>query len=325
MAQRPVAGQGRGTRLALTLLLLLTLAACASSGGEVERSELGRSSSPGIEGQWVTVQRGDTLGAIAARADVPLARLERFNPGVDARRLAVGQRLLVPTQQERAPSGGPYRYQVRPGDTYSGIARRFNTTASRIQSANPDTQPTQLRVGQVIQVPLRGGATAATASSSAPSGSSTSPSRQSGASSSASASPSSASGGNGALPSSAGDWPWPLDDYQVVRAFGTDSRGTLQPMLLATSNGAKAKAVADGDVRFAGSMRQLGRVVIVHHRDNLQSVYALCEALLVEDGARVSRGTPLCEVGLSSSTERHDLLFDIRQGGKPIDPRRVLR
>ncbi|MCG6657059.1 LysM peptidoglycan-binding domain-containing protein [Halomonas campisalis] len=320
MAQRPVAGKGRGARLALSLLMLLILAACASSGGEVQRS-----GDPGIAGHWITVQRGDTLGALAARADVPLARLERFNPGVDPRRLAVGQRLLVPTHQERAPSGGPYRYQVRPGDTYSGIARRFNTTASRIQSANPGTQPTQLRVGQVIQVPLRGSGAAASATASRPSPSSGG-ARRSAASGSSRASPtSSASGSNGALPASAGNWPWPLDDYRVVRSFGADSRGTLQPMLLATGNGAKAKAVADGDVRFAGSMRQLGRVVIVHHSGNLQSVYALCDSLLVEDGARVSRGTPLCEVGLSNATERHDLLFDIRQGGKPIDPRRVLR
>ncbi|BBI51316.1 hypothetical protein HORIV_37370 [Vreelandella olivaria] len=71
------------------------------------------------------VQRGDTLGKLAARANVPLERLERFNPGVNARRLEIGQRLLIPTQQERAPSGGPYRYQIRPGDTFSSIARHF--------------------------------------------------------------------------------------------------------------------------------------------------------------------------------------------------------
>ncbi|MBZ0330316.1 M23 family metallopeptidase [Halomonas sp. ANAO-440] len=313
MAQCPLAGKGRSARLALTLAILLWLAGCASSGssGDVQRS-----GDPGIAGSWVTVQRGDTLGSIAARADVPLARLQRFNPDANPNRLAVGQRLLVPTQQERAPSGGPYRYQVRPGDTYSGIARRFSTTSARIQSANPGIEPTRLRVGQVIQVPLQGGpARSAPAAASRP---------QSGAGSSATRSTPPATD-TSSLPSSARNWPWPLDDYRVVRPFGSDSRGTLQPMLLATGSGAKAKAVADGDVRFAGSMRQLGRVVIVHHADNLQSVYALCDSILVDDGARISRGTPLCEVGYSNSTERYDLLFDLRLGGKPIDPRRVLR
>ncbi|MGR4068167.1 LysM peptidoglycan-binding domain-containing protein [Billgrantia sp. C5P2] len=317
MAQRPVAGKRPGAHIALTLicvLTLLSLAGCASPGGEVQRS-----GDAGIAGNWVVVQRGDTLGSIAARADVPLARLQRFNPDVNPSRLAVGQRLLIPSQQERAPSGGPYRYQIRPGDTYSAVARRFGTTPARIQSANPGVEPTRLRVGQVIQVPLRG-ATAVAASTPSSSGN-----RSSGNSTSAPARTATPPPAPSAVPNSARNWPWPLDDYRIVRAYGTDIHGTLQPMLLATNRGARAKAVADGDVRFTGSMRQLGRVVIVHHADNLQSVYALCDTLLVDDGARVARGTPLCEVGFSNATERFDLLFDMRLGGKPIDPRRVLR
>ncbi|MFO8046005.1 MAG: peptidoglycan DD-metalloendopeptidase family protein, partial [Halomonas sp.] len=220
------------------------------------------------------------------------------------------------TQQERAPSGGPYRYQVRPGDTFTSIARRFGTRAARLQSANPGIVPTDLRVGQVIQVPLAGGATTASRV--------TSPS--SGGGSSNTPAPARASLPDpGDLPRSARNWPWPLEDYRIVRAFGADARGTLQPMLLATNRGAQARAVADGEVRFADSMRQLGQVVIVHHADNLQSVYALCETPRVANGDRVRRGTPVCEVGFSSASERYDLLFDLRHGGKPVDPRRVLR
>lgn len=294
------------------LLALLLVGACAGRGGEVQRA-----AEPAIAGQWVTIQRGDTLGAIARRANVPLERLTRFNPGVDARRLAVGQRLLVPTQRERAPSGGPYRYQIRPGDTYAGIARRFATSAERIQSANPGAAPTRLRVGQVIQVPLKGSApsqrqAAASSNGTRPTATKAAPSRT-------------ASRNNGTLPASARNWPWPLDDYRIVRGYGTDNHGTLQPMLLATREGASAKAVADGEVRFSGSMRQLGRVVIVHHDENLQSVYALCDSLSVKEGSSVKQGTPLCSVGYSNATERYDLLFDLRQGGKPIDPKRVLR
>ncbi|MDP3535651.1 MAG: LysM peptidoglycan-binding domain-containing protein [Halomonas sp.] len=259
------------------------------------------------------VQRGDTLGQLAARASVPLERLERFNPGVSAQNLSAGQRLLIPTQQERAPSGGPYRYQIRAGDTYSSIARHFGTTSGRLQSANPSTPATALRVGQIVSVPL---GSSAARSASASSGSS-SASRPAAAPSTPAPSAS--------LPASARRWPWPLEDYRIVRRFGADSRGTLQPMLLATQEGANAKAVAPGEVRFADGMRQLGDVVIVHHADNLQTVYALCARILVRVGQQVSTGDPLCEIGQSSSTQRYDLLFDLRQGGKPIDPRQVLR
>ncbi|WP_416140715.1 LysM peptidoglycan-binding domain-containing protein [Halomonas sp. HK25] len=311
MAQRPVAGKGR---LALALMLVaLLLGGCAS---RPDAPASARTSSTAEGSGWVVVQRGDTLGEIARRGGVPLERLQRFNPDADSRRLAVGQRLLMPTQQERAPSGGPYRYQVRPGDTYSSIARRFGTRSSRIQAANPGVEPTALRVGQVLQVPFAGGTATA--------GRSTSAGASSG-SASASPTPRASLPDPGDLPRSARNWLWPLEDYRIVRAFGADGRGTLQPMLLATDRGAQARAVADGEVRFADSMRQLGEVVIIHHAENLQSVYALCETPRVTNGDRVSRGTPVCEVGYSSASERYDLLFDLRHGGKPIDPRRVLR
>lgn len=301
MAQRPVARQGRLARLALTLLVLV-LTGCA---GQPTDSD---SSSRLHAGNWITIQRGDTLGMIARRAGIPLVRLERFNPGVDAHRLAVGQRLLVPSRQERAPSGGPYRYQIRPGDTYAAIARHFGTRASRLQAANPDISPTSLRVGQLIQVPLAG----RTRAIPSPAPTDTSPTPR------ATSSPD-----RDAV--AARDWPWPLKDYRIARRFGPDSRGTLQPMLLATQRGARARAVAAGEVRFAGSMRQLGQVVIVHHPGNLQSVYALCERLLVDSGTDVTEGTPLCEVGFHAATQRHELLFDMRRDGKPLDPARVLR
>ncbi|ERL52812.1 hypothetical protein BJB45_16165 [Halomonas huangheensis] len=289
----------------------MILAGCANQSSHPPSSgQAISSSSASISGNWVTIQRGDTLGSIASRAGVPLVRLERFNPGIDSRHLAVGQRVLVPGQRERAPSGGPYRYQVRAGDTYSSIARYFNSNPQRIQNANPGVKATDMRVGQLIQVPLN--STRATASSS-------------GATSSSSASTSAQLPDPGNVPSKARGWPWPLDDYRIVRRYGADSRGVLQPMLLATDEGAQAKAVANGEVSFADSMRQLGKVVILHHSDNLQSVYALCDSVLVKNGQQVTAGTPLCRVGRHSSTGRYDLLFDMRHGGKPINPTTILR
>nr|WP_298415333.1 LysM peptidoglycan-binding domain-containing protein [uncultured Halomonas sp.] len=288
------------------------LSGCASSPSTTSRGPLA--------GNWVTIQRGDTLGAIARRADVPLVRLQRFNPGVNARQLAIGQRILVPSKNERAPSGGPYRYQVRPGDTYSNIARYFGTTAGRIQAANRSANPSQLRIGQMVQVPLKGDSrTRSTAGVSRPaSRPATRPAPRAVAKPVSRPTPK-------PLPRGSKGWPWPLNDYRIVRQFGADKHGTLQPMLLSSSAGSEARSVADGQVRFASSMRQLGRVVIVHHPDNLQTVYALCDILKVNDGDQVKAGTPVCTVGYSGATQRYDLLFDVRHGGKPIDPRKVLR
>lgn len=295
MAQRAVARQGSTARIVALTLLLALLGGCAGGpGGSAWRGGV-------VAGNWVSIQRGDTLGEIARRADVPLVRLQRFNPGVEARHLAIGQRILVPSQRERAPAGGPYRYQIRPGDTFYSVAQYFGTTAGRIVAANHSLDPSDLRIGQLIEVPLHGGGAPARSATAA------------------------RLPDPGPLPKRIGDWAWPLSDYRIVRHFGVDSRGSLQPMLLTTQQGSVAKAVADGQVRFANSMRQLGKVVIVHHPNNLQSVYALCAELKVSEGQAVKTGMPICTVGYSGDTQRYDLLFDVRHGGKPIDPRKVLR
>ncbi|KAA0019313.1 LysM peptidoglycan-binding domain-containing protein [Salinicola corii] len=296
MVELIVAGKRRGALL-LLLGLTLVLAGCASGGGNHASIADG--------GGWVTVQRGDTLGRIASQAGVPLLRLQRFNPGVDSRRLAVGQRLLLPSQQERAPGGGPYRYQVRRGDSLYSIARYFGANPQRVQAANTGIDPSQLAVGQLIQIPLAGGS-ASRRTPPTPAASRSLPDP-------------------GPLPSSASQWRWPLDDYTIERRFGRDAHGTLQPMMLSTPSPATAKATTSGKVRFASGMRQLGQVVILHHADNMQSVYAFCDRLMVSEGQSVSAGTPLCEIGKENGSSRYHLLFDLRHGGKPVDPAGVLR
>lgn len=307
MVERAMAGEGRRPRCKIASLifaasLALLLASCASSPQQQSVSR----DSGAIAGNWITIQRGDTLGEIAKQADVPLLRLQRFNPGVQSRELAVGQRILVPHGTERAPSGGPYRYRIRPGDTFSKVARHFGTSPITIVAANSNVDPSGLAVGQLVDVPLKQGAGGVTSSASTSSRkSATLPDP-------------------GPLPKTGANWSWPLADYSITRRFGKDSRGTLQPMLLSTGKGARANAVNDGEVKFADSMRQLGQVVIVHHEGNLQSVYANCKELLVKSGAKVSRGNPLCEVDVNERGQT-ELLFDMRHGGKPIDPARLLR
>lgn len=303
-----MAGEGRRPRckkiasLIFAFSLSLLLASCASPPGQQGASR----DSGSVAGDWITIQRGDTLGEIAQRADVPLLRLQRFNPGVQSRGLAVGQRILVPHGTERAPSGGPYRYRIRPGDTFSKVARHFGTSPTTLVAANNNVDPSGLAVGQLVNVPLKHGTGGGGSSAAKPSRkSATLPDP-------------------GPLPETNAKWSWPLADYNVTRRFGKDSRGTLQPMLLGTGKGARANAVNDGEVKFSDSMRQLGQVVIVHHEGNLQSVYANCKQLLVKSGAKVTRGNPLCEVGVNERGQT-ELLFDMRHGGKPIDPARLLR
>jgi len=46
----------------------------------------------------------------------------------------------------------PQYYRLRPGETISDVALRFNTTVAALLALNPKIQPTRLSVGQRIRV-----------------------------------------------------------------------------------------------------------------------------------------------------------------------------
>lgn len=59
-----------------------------------------------------------------------------------------------PTPTPRpSPTPRPRTYKVRSGDTLSGIATRFGTTVAKLAALNNITNPSLLRVGQVLKIP----------------------------------------------------------------------------------------------------------------------------------------------------------------------------
>ena len=76
-----------------------TNAATGSSGATASSSDTtGEAASNGddAQGAFYTVQRGDTMGAIARKFDIPLDSLLDANPGVNPRALQIGQRIRIP-------------------------------------------------------------------------------------------------------------------------------------------------------------------------------------------------------------------------------------
>ncbi|MCB1051315.1 MAG: LysM peptidoglycan-binding domain-containing protein [Acidobacteria bacterium] len=50
------------------------------------------------------------------------------------------------------------RYKVRRGDTFSAIAKRNGVSVSSLQQANPGISPKRLQIGQMLVLPIKGGA-----------------------------------------------------------------------------------------------------------------------------------------------------------------------
>ncbi|MFQ5880273.1 MAG: LysM peptidoglycan-binding domain-containing protein [Dehalococcoidia bacterium] len=117
-----------------------------------------------------TVQRGDTLSAIAKRLGVDLQELIRVNNISDPNRLLVGQVLVLPGGQATAtpapqgatptPAAGGTEecgdtYTVQPGDSPSRIAQKCGVDVNELMDLNGITDPRRLFVGQELQIPGR--------------------------------------------------------------------------------------------------------------------------------------------------------------------------
>jgi membrane-bound lytic murein transglycosylase D len=116
--------------------------------------------------RWVQhkVKGGDTLSQIAARYHTTSAAI-RSNNALKGNTIRVGQSLLVPVSATGTLPSNPMlaragyghrattSYRVQRGDSLWTISRRFNTTVTRLATANGLNRQAYLRPGQTLRVP----------------------------------------------------------------------------------------------------------------------------------------------------------------------------
>ena len=112
------------------------------------------------------VKKNDSLAKIAKAKGVTLKALQEANPGVDPRKLKVGQKIQVPAPADTgaavasdagvaAPThvkAATSTYVVKAGDSLAKIARQHGTTAKAIQAAN-NLKTTRINAGQKLKLP----------------------------------------------------------------------------------------------------------------------------------------------------------------------------
>ena len=115
---------------------------------------------------------------------------------------------------------------------------------------------------------------------------------------------------------------WPVSGHLVAR-FGDARAGGVRwdGVLVATERGAPVKAVCEGRVIYADWLPGLGLLAIVDHGDGYLSLYGHNEQLFKAAGEHVAAGEALAAAGDSGGSGRTELYFEIRKGGRPVDPR----
>jgi peptidoglycan lytic transglycosylase D len=126
---------------------------------------LGRNDLDLVDLEQYTIQSGDTLYALGEYYGVAADLIIEFNPGLNPRRLMIGDKVLIPLMQPMLPYRGPVsgeppelfagtvEYTVRAGDTLSAISRRYGTSPESLAFNNDIDINTLLMPGAILQVP----------------------------------------------------------------------------------------------------------------------------------------------------------------------------
>ncbi len=195
----------------------------------------------------------------------------------------------------------PPTYQVRRGDTLYAIAFRHGLDVRDLARWNGLGDGSLIHVGQVLRLYPPGKAPSHQAATRPP------------------ASPPPAAAPTGSAPPR---WLWPTEG-EIVGRYG-DSPMTASGVQIAGRSGQPVRASAAGKVVYAGSgLVGYGELLIVRHDDTWLSAYGYNAGLLVGEGDEVAAGQQIARLG-EGPGRRPLLHFEIRQGGRPVDPQRML-
>lgn len=116
---------------------------------------------------------------------------------------------------------------------------------------------------------------------------------------------------------------WPVD-APMTSDFGLRFRG-MSPDIhrgvdLRVPTGTEVRAMAEGNVRFAGTMSGFGNVVWLDHGGTILSVYAHLSTIRVRQGQHLRRGEVLGLSGQTGDATAPHLHFEIWRGGHEVDP-----
>ncbi len=115
---------------------------------------------------------------------------------------------------------------------------------------------------------------------------------------------------------------WPVPGKLRV-GFGTSRHGDLGTLIeshgfdIETAVGTPVNAAASGKVIFANSLRGYGKLMIVDHGSKYYTLYAHMERFTKQVGDPVAAAEVIAYSGYEG---RDAVYFEIRQGGKPLNP-----
>jgi len=213
--------------------------------------------------------------------------------------------MLKPGRHLYVPSRSGVFYQVKKGDTVSGIAGRYKIPAKKIIAHN-QLKTGLIRPGQKIFLPDASGLP----------GRHIDGSRQ--------------KTETAVIAADLHDFVWPLRG-KITSGFGnrTDpisgQRRFHCGIDISANMGTPVAAASGGRVIFSGWKPGYGNVVVIRHKGGYISVYAHNSRNLADVDSTVSRGETVAYSGMTGAVTGAHLHFELRKYITPLNPVRFLR
>ena len=124
-----------------------------------------------------------------------------------------------------------------------------------------------------------------------------------------------------------GKLPWPTKGKLLVRYGQTKSDGSLHwnGVMIGAKAGQPVYAIARGRVVFADWLRGQGLLLIIDHGDGLMSLYGHNQSLYKSVGDWINPGELISSVGDTGGQVQPALYFEIRDQGRPRNPKKWCR
>lgn len=209
-------------------------------------------------------------------------------------------------------------YKVQRGDTLYSIAWRSGKDFRTLARWNAIRSPYTIYPGQVLRLSapttLRSTPRSRTQATSKPATTRRSQTTQVEPTATSSA----PSGKSTARADASLRWQWPVNGPVLVKYSAKDP--TRKGIKIGGAAGQQVKAAESGRVVYSGSgLIGYGQLIIIKHSESYLSAYGHNAKLRVKEGDQVARGKHIADMGRSNEG-RPMLHFEIRRGGRPVDP-----
>ena len=243
-----------------------------------------------------TVVKGDTLWSISRKYDVKMTSIISVNNLKEISRLSIGQKLKLPiTNMDIAKAEGYSQdaaaeeiiYYVKKGESLWSISREYNVKLESIIAANSITDASKISTGQQLRIPNVPGTR-----------------------------------------KSICNFIWPVRG-RITSPYGmrviSGRKDFHAGIDIGGPTGTNIVAAESGRVSYAGYMRGYGNVIILSHDGGYSTVYGHNSVNLVKKGQYVKKGSTIAKLGSTGNATGPHLHFEIRSGGKPVNPLSYLK